>query len=336
MTITISTDDKTHVNNANALSRRHFLAGTTGLIGLGMAASQPLLAAQLEATNSVTPPVTYELSLAQWSLHKALFTKEISPLDFPGIARTAYNIGAVEYVNQFFMDKAQDQDFLQQLKQRAEDHEVVSSLIMIDGEPELASMEKSVRKAALEGHKKWLEAAKFLGCTAIRVNLHGAGTATEWQQHSTESLHALCEISQPLGLKILVENHGGYSSSGKLLAAVMNAVDHPLCGTMPDFGNFCIRRRDGDMWESPCVEQYDIYQGVAELLPYAGAVSAKSFIFDEQGNEPNIDFFAMMKLVQAAQYRGYIGIEYEGDQLSEDAGIRATKALLERAFKALS
>lgn len=320
-------------STCSSLSRRHFLAASSGLLGLGVAATQPLLAGQITAP---AVPVTYELSLAQWSLHKALFAKEISTLDFPAIARTAYDIGAVEYVNQFFSDKARDQHFLQQLKQRADDHGVVSSLIMIDGEPELSSTEKAVRHAAIEGHKKWIDAAKFLGCSAIRVNLHGVGTAEEWHRHSVNSLRALCDISRDVNIKILVENHGGHSSNGKLLAAVMQAVNHPLCGTMPDFGNFCIRRRDGDMWESPCVEQYDIYQGVAELMPYAGAVSAKSFVFDEAGNEPNIDFSIMMKLVKAANYRGYIGIEYEGNQLSEDAGIRATKALLERTLNALT
>lgn len=313
-------------SNHSVLSRRHFLSTSVGLLGsVGMAASLPAF-----SVTPAAPVFTFDISLAQWSLHKALFAQEISPLDFPVVARNNYGIGAVEYVNQFFQDKAKDQHFLRQLKQRAQDHEVVSSLIMIDGEPELASMEKSVRGAAVEGHKKWIEAAKFLECSAIRVNLHGQGTEQEWHHNSVESLRALCDFSREFDIKILVENHGGFSSSGKLLAAVMQAVDDPLCGTMPDFGNFCIRRRDGDMWESPCVDQYDIYTGVAELMPYAGAISAKSFDFNAEGNEVGIDFRAMLKLVKAAKFNGYVGIEYEGNNLSEDAGIRATKALLER------
>jgi L-ribulose-5-phosphate 3-epimerase len=262
-------------------------------------------------------------------LHKALFAGEIKALDFPVVARKTYDIGAVEYVNQFFMDKAKDQTFLRQLKQRAEDNGVVNSLIMIDGEPEMASADKQIRTAAIEGHKKWIEAARYLDCTAIRINLHGEGTEAEWKKHSTEALRALCEFADDFNINILVENHGGFSSDAKLLTDVMRAVDHPRSGTMPDFGNFCVRRRDGDMWESPCVEQYDIYKGVAELMPYAGAVSAKSFDFDEQGNESSIDFRAMLKLVKAANYQGYVGIEYEGNKLSEEAGIRATKKLLD-------
>jgi sugar phosphate isomerase/epimerase len=312
-------------------SRRHFLTAFANLVGgAGLAANLPAFAAIQNSPSASAPKFNFDISLAQWSLHKAFFAKEITPLDFPVVARKTYDIGAVEYVNQFFIDKAQDQTFLRQLKQRAADHGVTNSLIMIDGEPELSSTEKTVRSAAIEGHKKWIEAARFLGCSAIRVNLHGQGTADDWHKHSVESLRSLCEFSKDFNIKILVENHGGFSSSGKLLTAVMQAVNNPLCGTMPDFGNFCIRRRDGDMWESPCVEQYDIYQGVAELMPYAGAVSAKSFNFDAEGNEPDIDFHAMLKLVKAANYTGYIGIEYEGNTLSEEAGIRATKALLER------
>jgi L-ribulose-5-phosphate 3-epimerase len=305
------------------LSRRHFLKTSASLIGsAGMVVSLPTFAAG-------APAFDFEISLAQWSLHKALFAGDIKALDFPVVARKTYDIGAVEYVNQFFADKAKDQSFLKQLKQRAEDHGVVSSLIMVDGEPEMASTDKAVRLAAIEGHKKWVEAAKYLECTAIRINLHGDGAEAEWIKHSTDSMRALCEFAADFNINILVENHGGFSSSAKLLTDVMRAVDHPRCGTMPDFGNFCVRRRDGDMWESPCVEQYDIYKGVAELMPYAGAVSAKTFDFDEKGNETSIDFRAMLKLVKAANYQGYVGIEYEGKTLSEEAGIRASKKLLE-------
>ncbi len=272
----------------------------------------------------------FELSLAQWSLHKALFSNQISPLDFPVVARKSYDIGAVEYVNQFFLDKAKDKVFLNELKKRCDDNGVVSSLIMVDKEPELASPDAKERAAGVEGHKKWIDAAKFLGCTAIRINLHGNGTLEQWTSGSVESLRKLSAIAKPQGIKILVENHGGFSSSGKYMAEVMRLTNDNNVGTMPDFGNFCIRREvPGDLWKSACVEQYDIYQGVAEMMPYAGAFSAKSFNFDAQGNETGIDFLAMFKIMRASKYRGYVGVEYEGEKMSEDAGIRATKKLIE-------
>jgi len=100
----------------------------------------------------------------------------------------------------------------------------------------------------------------------------------------------------------------------------MKQVDMNNCGTLPDFGNF--RVKEGEM--------YDRYKGVAELMPFAKAVSAKSHDFDEKGNETHTDYSKMMKIVIDAGYSGFVGIEYEGSVLDEYAGVKATKALLER------
>jgi len=316
------------------ISRRQFL-NTSLLSGAAIMTGGTL--SSVSALAATPKPFHFELSLAQWSLHKALFANEISTLDFPVVARKSYDIGAVEYVNQFFYEKAKDKKFLAELKKRCEDNGVVSSLIMIDKEPELASPDAKERVAGVEGHKKWIDAAKFLGCTAIRVNLHGNGTLEQWTSGAVESLKKLSAIGKPLGIKILVENHGGFSSNGKYMAEVMRLANDSNIGTMPDFGNFCVRREvPGDLWKSACVEQYDIYQGVAEMMPYAGAFSAKSFNFDEQGNESGIDFLKMFTLMRASKYRGYVGIEYEGKKMSEDAGIRATKKLIEKVREQLS
>lgn len=317
--------------NLSVLSRRQFVNASL----LGGAAI--MSGSSLSALADTTKKFHFELSLAQWSLHKAIFSKELSPLDFPVVARKSYDIGAVEYVNQFFYEKAKDKTFLSELKKRCEDNGVVSSLIMVDKEPELASPDAKERVAGVEGHKKWIDAAKFLGCTAIRVNLHGNGTVDQWIKGSAESLKKLSEIGKPQGIRILVENHGGYSSSGKNMAEVMRLANDSNIGTMPDFGNFCVRREvPGDLWKSACVEQYDIYQGVAEMIPYAGAFSAKSFDFDEQGNETKIDFLKMFTLMRASAYRGYVGVEYEGEKLSEDAGIRATIKLIKKVREQLN
>jgi sugar phosphate isomerase/epimerase len=273
---------------------------------------------------------TFNISLAQWSLHKALFSKEIDALDFPVIARTKFEIEAVEYVNQFFKDKGKDQQFLNELKERCDDNGVKSLLIMIDGEGDLADEDASKRNEAVENHYKWIEAAKFLGCHSIRVNLHGSKSEEEWKKASVESLGKLTEFGSKNQVNVIVENHGGFSSNGKLVAEVMKEVNNERCGTLPDFGNFCMRREKGDLWESPCVEWYDRYQGVKEMLPYAKGVSAKSFDFDEKGNETTIDFQKMLNLVKDSGFKGYLGVEYEGERLSEEEGIRATKKLLEK------
>lgn len=313
-------------------SRRHFLQQLAVLTG-GFALTNAIPSLALPVTT--TEPYDFHISLAQWSLHKAFFSKKIDPLDFPSVAKKQFQIDAVEYVNQFFLDKAKDVTFLKELKKRSEDNGVKNLLIMIDQEGSLASPDTNLRTLAVENHYKWVDAAKYLGCHSIRVNLHGEGNEEDWKKASIEGLGKLAEYGSKQQINVIVENHGRWSSKGNLVAEVIQSINNKYCGTLPDFGNFCVRREKGDLWESPCIEWYDRYKGVEEMLPYAKGVSAKSFDFDAQGNETKTDFFKMLSLVKQANYKGYIGIEYEGDTLSEEEGIKATKALLEKVRKQL-
>lgn len=284
-----------------------------------------------------TAPWDFKISLAEWSLHKSLFSNEMSNLDFPRVAKQEYGIEAIEYVNQFFSDKATDSLYLQQLKDSCSKYNVTSVLIMIDGEGSLASNDSLARDSAVFNHYKWVDAAKFLGCHSIRVNLHGEDvTEEEWKEASIKSLKKLCAYGESKKLNIIVENHGQWSSKGSLLAEVITGVDSKYCGTLPDFGNFCVRRRDGDLWESPCVEEYDKYKGVEEMMPFAKGVSAKAFEFDDNGNETTIDFKKMLNIIKNTSYYGYIGIEFEGGNHTEKEGIIATKNLLLKVKKALN
>lgn len=268
----------------------------------------------------------FRISLAQWSLHRALFGGKLEHLEFPVAAKKEYGIEAVEYVNVFFKDKAKDEAYLKELKKRCDDVDVCSLLIMCDGEGNLGDPDDTARTQAVENHHRWIEAAKFLGCHSIRVNAASSGTYEEQMKLAADGLRRLTEFGAKHEINVIVENHGGLSSNGKWLAEVMKTVDHPRCGTLPDFGNFCLdwsRKDEPDAW-------YDRYQGVAEMMPFAKAVSAKSHDFDEQGNETRTDYKRMLKIVIDAGYRGYVGVEYEGGNLSEPEGIRATKRLLER------
>lgn len=268
----------------------------------------------------------FRISLAQWSLHRALFGGKLEHLEFPVAAKKDYGIEAVEYVNVFFKDKAKDEAYLKELKKRCDDVDVRSLLIMCDGEGNLGDPDDAARTQAVENHHRWIEAAKFLGCHSIRVNAASSGTYEEQMKLAADGLWRLTEFGAKHEINVIVENHGGLSSNGKWLAEVMKTVDHPRCGTLPDFGNFCLdwsRKDERDAW-------YDRYQGVAEMMPFAKAVSAKSHDFDEQGNETRTDYKRMLKIVIDAGYRGYVGVEYEGGNLSEPEGIRATKRLLER------
>jgi len=261
----------------------------------------------------------FDISLAQWSLHNTFFKKQADPLDFAKIAKEEYDINAIEYVNQFFKDKAKDEKYLKELAKRANDHGVKSLLIMCDGEGNLGDPDEKKRKQAVENHHKWVDAAKFLGCHSIRVNAASGGSYEEQVERAASGLAALTEYAAKQDLNVIVENHGGLSSNGQWLAAVMKKVNMPRCGTLPDFGNFRVSNS----------EMYDRYKGVAELMPFAKAVSAKTHDFNAKGDEIHTDYRKMMKIVLDAGYHGFVGIEYEGGKISESEGIKASKKLLE-------
>lgn len=300
---------------ANVVGRRSFLKYSAA------AAAGASLATQASPAQAQAKDPLFKISLAEWSLHKTLFSGKLANIDFPKVSKEEYGIDAVEYVNQFFATKATDQKYLADLKQRAADFGVTNVLIMIDGEGNLGDPDNARRTKAVENHYKWVDAAKFLGCHSIRVNAHSKGSDEEQAKLVTDGLRRVSEFATGPGINVIVENHGGLSSNGEWLANVIKAVNLPNCGTLPDFGNF---------------RGYDPYKGVAELMPFAKGVSAKSHNFSEDGNHVETDYVKMMKIVLDAGYHGYVGIEYEGTKLSEPLGILATKKLLEKVRDQLS
>jgi len=290
----------------SSISRRDFLASTAAF------STMSVLAGPLPAR---PPAPLFRISLAEWSFHKALQAKQMDNLDFAKVAKREFGIEAIEYVNVFFKDKPRDAQYLAELNRRASDEGVYQHLIMIDGEGDLGDPDAARRAAAVANHVRWVKAAKTLGCATIRVNAGSQGTPEEQQKLAADGLRALCEKADPYGINVIVENHGGLSSHGDWLAGVMRLVNHPRVGTLPDFGNFY---------------EYDRYQGVAEMMPFAKAVSAKSHDFDAQGNETTKDYRRLLKIVLDAGFHGWIGIEYEGDRLPERDGVRATLRLLEK------
>lgn len=272
------------------------------------------------ANASATDGPLFRISLAQWSLHRAIRSGALDPLDFPEHARRVHGIDAVEYVNHLFPEASADPAWIAELRRRADGAGVRSLLVMVDGAGPLAAEDGAVRSLAIADHREWLDAAAALGCRAVRVNLEGEGSPADVAARGADSLARLADHGAPLGLSVLVENHGGLSSDGAWLADVMERADHPGVGTLPDFGNFQLA--DGS-W-------YDRYRGVRELMPWARAVSAKAHDFDAVGEEIHTDYRRMLRIVVAAEYRGHVGIEYEGAALTEDQGISGTKALLTR------
>lgn len=287
----------------------------------------------------------FEISLAQWSLNKRFFKKEgHEPLDHLDFAKVAAEIGVtgLEYVNQFFFDKAQDQAYLGEMKKRAADHGLKSLLIMCDREGNLGDPDEAKRAKTVENHLKWLDAAAFLGCHAIRVNAASNPKLSfdEQKKLAADGLHRLCVEGDKRGLNVIVENHGGLSSNGKWLTEVMKAADHARVGILPDFGNFYTNRETGEL--------YNPYQGLREFMPWVkGAMSAKAYDWDtgagefytedrREGREMTLDYKRLIEIVVNAGYRGFIGIEYEGQKHSEMDGIKRTKLALEQIRAALT
>lgn len=273
----------------------------------------------ISISNMAYNQINVKLSLAEWSLHRAIQTGKMTNLDFPRIARTQYNIGAIEYVSVLFDGKASAEDpvYLQKLKSECEKYHVISNLIMVDHEGDLGDADPVKRKIAVENHYKWVKVAQFLGCHSIRVNAAGEGTPEEVKKTVTDGLSKLCDYASKYHINVIVENHWGNSSNPDWLVQVIKSVNKSNCGLLPDFGNF---------------DKADRYRAVEQMMPYAKGVSAKSYEFDTQGNETKVDFKKMLDIVYKSGYNGYLGIEYEGVRLSEEDGIKATMALIHKLY----
>lgn len=322
-------------------NRRNFLKNTaftaTGLTLGTFIACNDNKTSQTDSEESNIPVEVPELkiSLAQWSLHRAIESNEIDARNFAKIAKNEYGINAVEYVNGFYRPQAKDENFWQEMLQRSEDAGVKNLLIMVDEEGDLGHLDDAERKQSVENHYKWVNAAKLLGCHSIRVNAFGDGEKEAVKAALVDGMSQLCEYAAKENINILIENHGLYSSDGQFIVDVIKTANQPNFGTLPDFGNWCVNQKWGGTKNNSCTEIYDIYTGVADFLPYAKGYSAKSYEFDENGDETFIDYTKMIQLAKDATYDGYIGIEYEGEGMSEADGIRATKALIEKAWKAV-
>ena len=309
--------------------RRRFLQCSLGCIA---AAAVPNIASAHDTPSPTIQPTAprlddsmntetwFRISLAQWSLHRTIRGGELDPMDFPAHAHDRFGVKAIEYVNSFYGDQRDDPEFPARLRTRAEDAGVESLLIMIDGEGHLGSPDPAEQQQAVDNHRRWLDIAKALGCHSIRVNAHSAGSPDEQLAHCAKGMSTLLKHADAVEVNVLIENHGGHSSNGAWLSNLMKTVDHPRFGTLPDFGNFILD------WDTK--EQYDRYLGVTELMPYAKAVSAKSHAFNDEGVETGTDYVRMLDIVNDANYRGWIGIEYEGSAHDEATGVELTRDLL--------
>ena len=292
------------------------------------------LYSQNQKKSSAQEEPFFKLSLAQWSFHRSIKYNNLSPYEF---ARLASELGfeGLEYVSTLYPDVMKNDDktsamnaFIEKNNFLAAQYKMKNVLIMVDEEGDLSTSDKNERLEAIENHKLWIEAANKMGCGAIRLNLHGEEDEELWIKNSIASLEILSEFAKPLNVNIIVENHGGNSSNASLLMRVINQVNFDNCGTLPDFGNFCLSKNWGSLKENKCDNVYDPYTGVSEMMPKAFGVSAKAYDFDANGNETILNYKKLLSIVKKAGYNGFIGVEYEGDHLSEEEGIIATRKLI--------
>lgn len=290
-----------------------------------------------DTTTEVTVAPKMKLSLAQWSIHRMIFEDNVDPYTF---AQKAHDWGfeGLEYVSALYYKELQAANFskeamdhfVEKSNAEAKKYGMTNVLIMIDGQGNLATTDAQERKEAVENHYKWVDAAAAMGCHSIRVNLSGSTDLEIWSPAAVDGLTQLGTYAAAKNINIIVENHGGLSSNADYLTAVMAEVNMENVGTLPDFGNFCIRKSDPTDWGSECAEEYDRYEGVEKLMKYAKAVSAKSHDFNEAGDEIHSDYYRIMKSVVDAGYTGFVGVEYEGNVHSEEEGILLTRDLLKK------
>lgn len=286
----------------------------------------------VEETTTETKTTEIKYSLAQWSYNRDLFAGDMNTFDFIKKAKE-HGFHGVEYVNQFFKDKAENNSYLDSLKQISLENQIQNVMIMIDREGDLGDPDEEKRKEAVANHKKWIDAAAHIDCISIRVNAHGTGTEKEVLQSCTKSIKELADYGQTKKIQILIENHGGYSSDAAWLLSLYNNIKHSNVSLLADFDNWCIEREDGKLWGSKCIKEYDRQKGMKELLPHSKGISIKSFEFDENGNETKMDYPALFKIMKESNYNSFYAIEYEGHTMDSDEGIKKTKSLAEKMIK---
>lgn len=330
------------MNKINIMKLTSRIVTSTFFILLFIACKETKKVEKVEVVQETVKMVEpfFKLSLAQWSIHRMIREEGVNPYSFAEKAKS-WGFTGLEYVSQLYpADLADNEysdeamaDFVKKSNAEAKKHGMQNVLIMVDRQGNLAVTDNKTRQKAVENHFKWVDAAAAMNCHAIRVNLAGSDVPEQWKKNSIDGLTKLATYAKTKNINVIVENHGGLSSNAAMLTEVMTAVNMDNCGTLPDFGNFCIKRKDPENYAAGCAEMYDFYKGVSELMPQAKAVSAKSHDFDTTGNETEIDYFKMLQIVKEAGYKGFIGVEYEGNILGEEAGILATKELLLKAAK---
>lgn len=312
------------------------LAGLSRASGGARAAGKPFL----------------KIALGEYSLNHTLRAGKYNPLHLAQMTRKVFGLDAIDYVSTFWDERAKDPAFVRGLKSRAAKYGVVNHVILVDlRNAELGDLDESRRKQAVEAHRRWIDIARFLGCSSIRVNLNHIraedygrpGHKEAVFKASVDGYRRLLAYGAQKNIGITVQNHTGYSCDPDWLVAVMKAVNSKYAGIQADPDHFevhiNVKKKDGG-YEARKVASFDKYKGLAKLMPYAKALNAKTHAFDRAGNETTLDYDRILRIVLKSGYRGYIGIEWEPDgpglAMSDVQGIQTTRDMLIKKMAGLA
>ncbi len=310
------------------------------------AAAISLTSTRIMRAESLERQSRLTIALGEYSFNSDYRAGHYNPLNLAAETRKKFGLGAIDYVSSFWADKAKNAVFLHQLKSNAHDNGIVNHIILVDlPGPQLGDLDASRRKAAVEAHRPWLEIARFLGCSGIRVNLSGfdsngfrtPGNKQAVLASSVEGYGRLLEYGAQDNLDVLVQNHMGYSCDPDWLVRVMQQVNNKHAGIEADPGHFqeiFLVGRPGETSKIVKGASFDLYSGWKKLMPYSKALNAKTHAFNTHGDETTMDYQKLLAITHKSSYTGYIGIEWEpegpGRRMSPAEGIEATKALLRR------
>ena len=307
--------------------------------------------------NSFLKDFPYKLSLAQFSLFRLEMMRKSDPMDFAKIS-SELGFQGLEYLQMSYTGgllKEKRKTSLNGIKKlakdlntRADDYNQKNILIMIDIGPDLGTYVENY-----DDYHIWIDCASEMKCHSIRVNLRGSDDSlSKWSKNSIYNLSKLCEYAKPLGINIIVENHGGFSSNADYLVNVIENVNLNNMGSLPDFGNFCVKQDEKKLADTyklftegaektlsrpptiydSCIERFDMYEGVEKLMKYAKGVSAKTHGFDLEGNDVDIDYKKMLKIVKKSGYSGFIGVEAQAFTMDPIEAIKVSKKLLLNSY----
>ncbi len=270
------------------ISRRNFIEKS--LVAGAAAAITPSVIGS-ELFGSTPRLIKDDISLAQWALVDEVKSGKWKTLDFAKIARNDFGLNGIEFVNTLF--EVTTEGYLKKLRKNADDNGVTMVLIMVDDEGDGCGATKEERNQFAINHRKWIDAAAYLGCKSIRTNCRGPENAdkAEALKWAAESYNMLLEYAVPAKISVLIENHGGVSNDADWMVSLMKEVDNLYFGTYPD-------------WRRPA-DNFDNVDYLKKMLPFAGGMSYR--------NQPTEELTAkMIKLAKDSGYRGWYGIESSG------------------------